>query len=257
MHPGYLAMYINFSTFIACFYLLKSQSKRKRLILILLVYIYSVGVILLSSKSGIFIQLFTLLWFCILFFKKRWSASRIDFYNISIAASLIVVFGFLFSGTANRMGDFVKTSSNYSDSHYLASTTSGMRYIAWSCSMNSISDSWLFGYGTGSGKGQLINEYSENGYYEMEKLRLNSHNQYLETWLNLGIPGLLLLVILLISGFVKYYFSKDAISLFFILLVSMNMMVESILEVAAGVIFFGFFYSLFVSRNQKPLSERT
>jgi len=76
-------------------------------------------------------------------------------------------------------------------------------------------------------------------------MRLNAHNQYLQTYIALGIPGALLLILMLVlPGWLAVrrihfiYFSFLAVFAF-------NILVESMLEVQAGVIYYAFFNSLF------------
>ena len=75
-------------------------------------------------------------------------------------------------------------------------------------------------------------------------MRLNAHDQYLQTYIALGIFGTLLLIInLLVPGWFAIrrihfiYFSFLAVFAF-------NILFESMLEVQAGVIYYGFFNAL-------------
>jgi O-antigen ligase len=75
-------------------------------------------------------------------------------------------------------------------------------------------------------------------------MRLNAHNQFLQTYIALGILGALLLIFMLVlPGWLAIrrihfiYFSFLAVFTF-------NTLVESMLEVQAGVIYYAFFNAL-------------
>jgi O-antigen ligase len=68
------------------------------------------------------------------------------------------------------------------------------------------------------------------------KEELNSHNQFLNTAVQLGILGLVVLVFIFISS---YYHSERSISHVLILMVFLlNFLVESFLETQAGIVLF-------------------
>ena len=73
--------------------------------------------------------------------------------------------------------------------------------------------------------------------------KLNAHSQFLQTGIALGIPGLSALVAMLL---VPLSLRRNRFILFISLTVIMtlNFLVESMLEVQAGVIFYAYFSSL-------------
>jgi O-antigen ligase len=76
----------------------------------------------------------------------------------------------------------------------------------------------------------------------------NAHSQYLQTFIDLGIVGLLLfLATLVVAAFIaiKHY---DYLFLSFVVLFSFACLTESMLELNKGIVFFSFFISLFLNR---------
>jgi O-antigen ligase len=74
---------------------------------------------------------------------------------------------------------------------------------------------------------------------------LNAHNQYLQTYIALGIPGILLLMILLaFPGWIAFR-RIHFVYFCFLAVFAFNILVESMLEVQAGVIYYAFFNALF------------
>ena len=57
-----------------------------------------------------------------------------------------------------------------------------------------IAQNWLWGVGIGDVQDVLNEEYKKRGFELGYKVNLDTHNQYLETWIGLGIFGLFLLV---------------------------------------------------------------
>lgn len=119
------------------------------------------------------------------------------------------------------------------------------RVIMWQTTYELIQEKPLLGYGLKSYEPYVLNRYKEKGFIEGVDQKLNSHNQYLQTWLNVGIPGFILFIILLISMLVTSI--KKSNCLLFLLLghYMLHSMVESTLQVQYQLIFFWFFLFLF------------
>lgn len=77
-------------------------------------------------------------------------------------------------------------------------------------------------------------------------LEYNFHNQYLQTFAEIGILGLLLLSYLLCYAFIFSMRNKDYLCILFLFIVAVSFLTESMLERQAGVSFFAFFYALLV-----------
>jgi O-antigen ligase len=75
--------------------------------------------------------------------------------------------------------------------------------------------------------------------------RLNLHNQFLETWLSLGMIGILYLIFLLVYPAYLAWKNKKISWLLFIIAVSLNFLFETMLNTQAGVIFISYFYYFF------------
>ena len=66
-----------------------------------------------------------------------------------------------------------------------------VRLNIWGIALDSPKDYSLFGLGAGQSFEYLQHKYKEHGFNQYTYTLLNSHNQYLEEWIELGIPGLL------------------------------------------------------------------
>jgi len=83
----------------------------------------------------------------------------------------------------------------------------------------------------------LNKTYKEKNYTYILDRQLNCHNQYLQTCLTIGLLGIISLLTLLIYPFLKAIKEKDTLAILFIVIIILNMLVESMLEVRAGANF--------------------
>jgi len=123
------------------------------------------------------------------------------------------------------------------------------RLLLWKDALKLVKEKPLFGYGTGSNKVVLAQEYKERGHLLFLKKRYNSHNTYLDLLLIGGIP--LLLLYLVILGVLLYegIREKNYVLLSFFLIISITALTETIFR-SQGIVFFAFFYCLLLSTRK-------
>ena len=112
---------------------------------------------------------------------------------------------------------------------------------------------WLTGCGVGDvgilqkGRIALYDAHTNALYKQPDLSVLNLHNMYLQVLMTLGIPGLLIFLLIVLTPFswLKRLKNKEV---FLIFLVSylLYMMQESALQTQAGVVYFTFFYQVFM-----------
>jgi O-antigen ligase len=257
-NPCYLAMYNAFAVS-ALFYLLSGNlpglNRIRKAGLILLMIHFSLFILLLSSKAGLLsLAVIILFWAVILAFRRReW-----------IVGILVVVTGSVFF--AGGLALFPFASGRISETREALQTrvlpgsegikSTGDRVLILQASVRLVGEHPLFGVGTGDVKDELIREYTRIGFTKGIEGKLNAHNQYLQTFIALGIPGFILLVSLLLLPSILAAKGKQYLYLSFLILFSLNLLFESMLERQAGVVFYGFFNSfLFLMMN--PFTPQT
>jgi O-antigen ligase len=124
-----------------------------------------------------------------------------------------------------------------------------LRYFAWKASSELVRESVWLGYGTGDVEDVLIQKYKEKNYIGLLKKNLNAHNQYLQTGLSVGIPGVLVLVIYFVVSFVWAFRHRNTAFFIYLIITFMAFLFESYLETRAGVFYLAFFSSFFLSLN--------
>ena len=130
------------------------------------------------------------------------------------------------------------------------------RIYIWNFSLPLLMKSPLIGYGIGDAKTELNQSLRDckaqfwNGDRNIPiyKNNYNFHNQFIQTWAEVGILGFLLLIFLMFGPFIR----PDVHPLFmlFLGLTLFGFMTESMLERQAGILFFAFMYPL-LSKFQK------
>jgi O-antigen ligase len=135
-----------------------------------------------------------------------------------------------------------------------SSESSEVRVLIWEQCLSIIKTNFFMGVGVGNANETLYKHYLDNGLTGALDHKLNAHNQFFQTGIGLGILGIIPLLMLLIIGLFKTF--KTNLILFVLsLLLILNFLTESMLQAAAGVLFFCFFTNLFFNYNSKTLNE--
>lgn len=99
-----------------------------------------------------------------------------------------------------------------------------IRLNIWGAAIETPKDYSLYGLGAGQSFQYLQEKYKEHGFTNYQLL--NSHNQYIEEWIELGIPGLLFFILVWFS---LLYCTKDRArksAFLFVTLYALNMLTD-------------------------------
>lgn len=122
------------------------------------------------------------------------------------------------------------------------------RLLEWSGSLEELKKSWLLGVGTGDSQTTLQAYYTKYSTADFVK-GYNAHNQYLQTTLELGVIGLLLLLICIFRPIFASFQLQPA-HVAFAILFGLMCFTESVLARQKGIVFFTMFQSLFFRYTQ-------
>lgn len=78
--------------------------------------------------------------------------------------------------------------------------------------------------------------------YENAQKEYNSHQQFLETFVGLGIAGFVILLLVFVCGFIRAYQRSDALLFLFMANLGIHFMLESMLDRFHGIGFLALFY---------------
>ena len=127
----------------------------------------------------------------------------------------------------------------------------------WKSSIDANND-FFFGNGIGDVKESIIDSYVKNNMLKDAERKFNAHNQYIQTYVGLGIIGVLLLFWIFYYYFIFFIKNKFYLGYMFMVVSSILFMTESYLERQKGVVIFTLFICLFVNmvENKVNLSNR-
>ena len=234
MHHSYYGHYLIIGSLIALDRLI---NRNATIVFLLLFFVFSLGVIQTLSKSAILIYLLLipLYFFWEMFTKKK--------YNLMVLGiSFFIIFGYILINTENSVSRRLNTipisieEFNSKDNPSIESNTA--RLIMWTTSLDLFKESFIAGSGTGDYDDVLYNRNMAYGNTGVAKQRLNSHNQFLNTAVQLGIIGVIILSLLFFSGFRITIKQKKSLFFFCLLCFLLNFLFESFLETQAGIVLF-------------------
>ncbi|MCB0768332.1 MAG: glycosyltransferase, partial [Flavobacteriales bacterium] len=224
LHPSYAAMYAGLAV---CWVILMRSQGMRHLLPILLV-----GIVLFASKIGWVLLVFAMVAMFV----------RVGRRALLPAFVVITVFS-LYTWTSPFMQEKLGQFSHildHADPPPDATGSSEVRILVWRAASEVIREHWPMGTGTGDVKDELVARYVHDGYSHAAELRLNAHSQFLQSAVALGLPGSLPLVGLVLVPLVNLLRRRDAFGVAFIVLLTLELAVESVLEVQAGVFFLAF-----------------
>lgn len=241
----YVAWYYSFAIFISIYHLISSHSNRTLWFLGLLILLFSL--ILLSSRAFIlaFIVVFILSflkWF------KTAKTSRFMLAKLLSFAALFIFTLLLIPSTNLRLNDTVVELQKMFG--YDTPKQTNPRVFIWRYGADLIAKNPIFGFGVGDAKGELsvALESCDAMFWNGERnipiqdKNYNFHNQFMQTWAEVGIFGFLILLFIMIHPFLLK--NSHPLFLIFIALTFIGCLTESMFERQAGVVLFAFMYPL-------------
>jgi O-antigen ligase len=245
-HPSYFAMFLNLSIIILFIYLInywtQIKMKKKLGMCFIILYLF-IFIIFLNSKAGIIITVFTLfllLAYLIIIRRKIIFGMIITGLFITVTAIVMVKTPYMMD---RFKGFWEVVNPNNNDNIQQGNGTSD-RILIWQNSLKVIKENLPFGVGTGDVRSALNQCYTENSFKEGADHNFNSHDQFLQTSVAIGIPGFVILLFFLIYLFAQGIKRRDFFTIFLIIIIFGNFLVESMLETQAGVVFTAFFIML-------------
>jgi O-antigen ligase len=125
----------------------------------------------------------------------------------------------------------------------------------FTCNAALLDQHWLWGLGTGNVQ-QALNEclgkFNTNVYDTHD---YNTHNEYLNSWLTAGLPGLLLFVGTLLYCFWLAFTNNNKLYAYFLAFMCISFLTENYLERQAGVTLFALMQTLFLTTIPRKPTE--
>tara|TARA_B110000305_G_scaffold13458_1_gene12665 strand:- start:108 stop:692 length:585 start_codon:yes stop_codon:yes gene_type:complete len=179
---------------------------------------------------------------------KNKSFNKIHFgFIFTIILSFVIIFKTVPSVKyrSNELINYISHNIFETEKESSYFSSSATRIITWKCSLELISEKIIFGYGEGLSGVELNKLYKNKDYKQLENKNLNSHNQFLQCFLDHGLIGGCIIIFFTIIMLFKSLKTKDYLYSLFLILIAINFLTESMLETQSGVVFFAVFNTLF------------
>jgi O-antigen ligase len=248
IHPSYLALYLLVALLIIGVELSRLWKRRARIkIAVTFFTLFLVSaLIMLESRAGILgFCLLAFVWLLYLVFAKQR-------YIVGVGV-LVALFGltyFVFT-KFDRLANTAKslqTTAVAGIKNQSKEDGTAIRFWIWKSALSVVKEHPVWGVGTGDVRDELQKQYESKGMAISAQYRHNAHDQYLETWLGVGVFGLMALLAMFIAPLWVGIKRRDWLLVGFICLCSVSFMFESMLNSVMGVGFFAIFYTMLVSR---------
>lgn len=256
IHPSYMAMYLVFALLIVMLFY-KNWLAHLHLLIIKLGFmavVFLVTIFLCSSKLGL-LSAFILLptTFSVLLYNKGYK--KIIIGLVLALLGLATASYKLFPTPFKRFQTAINVTKSSQTIDKTDAESTAVRILIWKESIKLIKNKFWFGTTAGDVNDKLIESYEKEGLTGALTKKLNAHNQFLQTFIATGFIGFVLLILMTVFLIVYSFIKKNYILMLFSILISLNFMVESMLQTQAGFTFFTFFLCLILKYNLKEVSE--
>ncbi|HBG71320.1 MAG: hypothetical protein A2W93_01610 [Bacteroidetes bacterium GWF2_43_63] len=257
-HPTYYAMYMITALILVVGVLITEWKNLKsilRIAAVALVPYYILIIMLANSRAAIIamtlVAILTIVYFII----------RTKKYTIGLILLLALCAGFpagryLMPHVYDRFLfglDEVFAARKMEDIKHWNGTT--LRVQVYYCDAELIKENFWAGVSPGDVCDELAGKYSKYGFRHALERNYNAHNQFLQTFIGLGIAGFLVLLLIVLIPFIYAARKNDYVLMAFTLMVSVLFMFESMLQLQAGIMFIAAGISLLTIRNRKTIIE--
>lgn len=244
-HPTYSSVFAFFAMIISLLGLKRDKISNKRWIWFGLIFFFVVIQLMCLSLAGL---LFLMIFFCGYIFYIAYKKFKIKgLIGITIVVPVFIVITFkILPGFSTQFGtskqylveyisnpiEFVKSKKTYIGGNET-------RLIMWTAATQEIVKH-PFGVGTGNTDDYLESWLQKMGHSEMAKKMYNPHNQFLQTTLEIGIVGLLVLVGIIFIGFYQGIKTRNWLLVLIVANLVFNCLFESMLQRQSGIVFYVF-----------------
>jgi len=246
IHPPYMVLLMSFPIFYIIEKFENTGINKYLQVFILLVFFFYI--IHLSSR----LPMVSLLGISFLIIYKRLSKkigvakSIISLFTILILTSLI-----LYNVRSTRYRFQELFGMQYANGVYIKSAP--LKLLQWTAGLKANSN-LIVGNGMGDANKDITKSNYNEGLYKFVELKYNAHNQYIQTFVGIGVLGVLCLFFILYYFFIansSSYLSLTSKAFFVYLLVVF--LTESYLERHHGLVFISFIMCLTFSKENKSL----
>ncbi len=242
LHPTYFSMLLIFSVVILLNEM--DDSKKYKILRTSAVVVMIMFIGLLASRMAVLAFVFSSVYLILKNIKIR-MVKHVVYFSSTILILLIAIW-------INPVARFRLLEEPTSTSLFITKNTTkwnsvNYRLLEWKGAWSIIKNNPLLGVGTGDGN-HALEEFYSNFNASTVSVQYDAHCQYLQTWVETGIFGLLILLLCLLIPLIKLADNPTDVS--FIIIFSSMCLTECIFELQKGVIFFSVFFALILCRKK-------
>ncbi len=240
-HPGYQSLYANLALFAVLIRLDEVKGMARWLAGGAVLFLAAL-VIFLASKAGILAMagIFAVAVVrMVLGDRRRWPW-------LAWLIVPLVLYGIINRQLPSAFDRFAQMTHVVEEGHLdrTSAESFAVRYFIWPSAWRLMLENPVLGTGTGDVKDALLQRYRDDGLTGAYENRLNAHNQFLQSGVALGLPGLLMLLWSLVAP-AAAAFRRHRLYMALLGLTAFFCLFESILERQGGIVFYAFFNALF------------
>jgi O-antigen ligase len=263
----YFAIYINFAVFIFIYQLLQREEiirKIRFLIWISIPWLLFISY-MLACKTAMFSLFIILLWTV-----THYLIRKRKFFEIILISFTIVVAIFLavrmFPKTINRFKGLTQTEYRFdnqnSENHFNAAydkskwSSTNTRIALWACGLEVWKEHLIFGTGIGDRDASLYNKYKQKQFWLALSTEKNTHNQYIDIAVSMGILGLFVfLFVFLVYPLRVFLNQKQSLAISVLLCLAVCFFTENMLNRYQGIVLISLMLPLSEKVFDKPEKE--
>ncbi len=247
LHPSYSAMYDVFAIAWLGINLIDKAdelSPKQKAFRLFEIAWFVVIILFLASKAGIIslaiVALLLMIYFSIR--RKKIKQTLIVFLiALGLGASSMLITSVPLERFQAVFANSGLSEQELFEKHRTSAESNVIRRMIWICAKEVIREN-PYGVGSGDANTELMNKYKDKGMSFAIERELNAHNQYFQIAMALGIQGLILFSVIVLGGFIYAFRRRNFIFLLFLIVVAINLSVESMFETQAGIVFIVLFY---------------
>lgn len=240
LHPAYFAVNILFAFVVIYWMFEKKMIKHNHKKWYIFISILFVLFFLFLSVRAAFLS-FIVLSFIILV-KQIINSRKKKYLFISIPV-IVLLIAFVFLNPRFKAVDLKNIE------------TSNIRIQLWKATTDVIEENFWIGTGSGSADIYLTEVYKKHHIKQAVERKYSAHNQFIQTFVEHGIVGFMLLIVLFSVLFIHAIRQNNFLLFLFITILIISYMFESMLNRMIGCQFFGFWSGvlLYLPKLSKPL----
>jgi hypothetical protein len=246
MHPGYVSNFMLFGVIWLSLPLVGYEAKLAiplwlRVVLLLLLMVF---IVQLTSKTVFIILVFYIPWWLVQLFKTKLSSQNKKYFAFAALSMLLLFVGFLRTVLWGRFAEVFTIKPVTNKIMFYESIMS--RIAATTEALEKVKPVWYKGFGTGMANSMLIEQFKLKGYADLIKHNMHNHNQYMRTWLDIGLFGVLYIIAVFVISALIFKAKKEWAGFWMVIITLINCFTDDMLDIQSGVIFFLFFIGLFL-----------